>query len=145
MNLIKLSNFKNKHFLALVGNLVISGFSVLTIAVLYRVLTKSDVGTWFFFLTFIGLADSIRTGFLSTATVKFYAGTTLQRGKEVLGSVWYLAILLTGAMCLIDLLFFMGIGFIKNPQLVLVIKWFGITFFSSLFYQVACTGPSVVY
>ena len=137
MKLITLSNFKNKHFLALVGNLVISGFSVLTIAVLYRVLTKSDVGTWFFFLTFIGLADSIRTGFLSTATVKFYAGTTLERGKEVLGSVWYLAILLTGAMCLIDLLFFMGIGFIKNPQLILVIKWFGITFFSSLFYQVA--------
>ena len=107
MQLIKLSNFKNKHLLALVGNLVISGFSVLTIALLYRVLTKSDVGTWFFFLTFLGLAESIRTGFLSTATVKFYAGTTAERGKVVLGSVWYLALLLTVSICLFNAVFFL--------------------------------------
>ena len=135
MKLIKLSSFKNKHFLALVGNLVISGFSVLTIAVLYRVLTKSDIGTWFFFVTILGLADAIRSGFLTTATVKFYAGTTPERGKEVLGSVWYLAIALTAFMCLIDAVFFVGISFIKNAELVIAVKWFGITFISSLFYS----------
>ena len=131
------SKFKNKHFLALVGNLVISGFSVLSISLLYRVFTKSDIGTWFFFLTFLGLSESVRSGFLSTATVKFYSGTTPERGREVLGSIWYLALVLTGSICLIDVLFFLGIGFVKNEQLVLVIKWFGITLFSSLFYQVA--------
>ncbi len=135
MKLIKLSNFKNKHFLALVGNVVISGFSVLTIAVLYRGLTKSDIGTWFFFLTILGLADAIRNGFLTTATVKYYAGTTVERGAEVLGSVWYLAIALTVGMCLINAGFFIAIGWIKNPELIIAIKWFGITFVSSLFYS----------
>jgi len=133
---MNLSKFKNKHFLALVGNLVISGFGVLTISLLYRVLTKSDTGTWFFFLTFLGLADAVRNGFLTTATVKFYAGTDKERGATVLGSVWFLAIALTASLLLLDLFCFAGISFIKNAQLVVVIKWFGITFLSSLPYSV---------
>jgi len=130
------SKFKNKHFLALVGNLIISGFGVLTISLLYRVLTKADTGSWFFFLTVLGLADAIRNGFLTTATVKFYAGTTPERGANVLGSVWFLAAAVTAFALLIDLVFFGGINFITNPQLVIVIKWFGITFLSSLPYAV---------
>ncbi len=136
MKLPTLSNFKNKHFLALVGNVVISGFSVLTIAILFRVLTKSDIGDWFFFVTVLGLADAIRSGFLTTATVKFYAGTSAERGAEVLGSVWYLAIVLTAGMCLINGCFFIFIGLIKNPELTIAVKWFDITFVSSLFYSV---------
>lgn len=131
-----ISKLRNKHFLALVGNVVISGFSVLTIALLFRVLTKSDIGTWFFFVTILSLSDAIRGGFLSTATVKYYAGTTPERGAEVLGSVWYLAFALTGFMCLINAGFFLAINFITNAQLVVVVKWFGLTFFSSLFYSV---------
>ena len=80
---------------------------VLTIAILYRILTKSDTGIWFFFLTVLGLAEAIRTGFLTTATVKFYAGTSLETGKQVLGSVWYLAILLTAGLCFISLILFL--------------------------------------
>ena len=137
MKLFSISSLKNKHFLALVGNLVISGFSVLTIAILYRILTKSDTGIWFFFLTVLGLAEAIRTGFLTTATVKFYAGTSLETGKQVLGSVWYLAILLTAGLCFISLILFLSIGWIHNPELVIVIKWFAITFISSLFYNVS--------
>ena len=134
---MNVSKFKNKHFLALVGNLVISGFSVLTIFILYRILTKSDTGTWFFFLTFTGLADAIRGGFLTTATVKFYAGTKPERGDNVIGSVWFLAIAITAIMVLISLMFFVGLTFIENAQLVVVIKWFGITFLSSLPFSVA--------
>ena len=131
-----LNKFKNKHFLALMGNFVISGFSVLTISLLYRVLTKSDTGTWFLFLTFLGLADALRNGFLTTATVKFYAGTNKERGKTVLGSVWYLAIGITSIIGLIDIVFYLGLEYIKNKELILVIKWLGITFFSSLPYVV---------
>ena len=133
---MNLAQFKNKHFLALVGNLVISGFGVLTISLLFRVLTKSDTGTWFFFLTFLGLADAIRNGFLTTATVKFYAGTTAERGANVLGSVWFLAAAITGIMVAISLVCFMGMSLIHNAELIIVIKWFGITFLSSLPYSV---------
>ncbi len=133
---MNLAQFKNKHFLALLGNLVISGFGVLTISLLFRILTKSDTGTWFFFLTFLGLADAIRNGFLTTATVKFYAGTTPERGTNVLGSVWFLAAAITGIMLLINLGFFASMPFIHKTELTIVIKWFGITFLSSLPYSV---------
>jgi O-antigen/teichoic acid export membrane protein len=134
---MNLAQFKNKHFLALLGNLVISGFGVLTISLLFRVLTKSDTGTWFFFLTFLGLADAIRNGFLNTATVKFYAGATAERGTNVLGAVWFLAVAITGILVVINLGLFAGLPFIQNSQIIIVIKWFGITYISSLPYSVA--------
>jgi len=133
---MNLSKFKNKHFLALVGNLVISGFSVLTIALLYRVLSKNDMGIWFFFLTISGLADAIRNGFLTTATVKFYAGTTKERGNAVLGSVWYLAIALTLGIALLSFVVLAFRCFIHSEQLLIVLKWLGITFISSLPFSV---------
>lgn len=133
---MNLSKFKNKHFLALVGNLVISGFSVLTIALLYRVLPKNDMGIWFFFLTVSGLADAIRNGFLTTATVKFYAGTTNEKGIEVLGSVWYLAIALTLGIALLSFVVLAFSSFIHSEQLLVVLKWLGITFISSLPFSV---------
>ncbi len=134
---MNLDKFKNKHFLALLGNLVISGFSVITISLLYRVLTKADTGIWFFFLTFLGLADAFRNGFLTTATIKFYSGTAVEKGKIVLGSVWFLAIAITSLVGFIDLILYLGIGFIKNHELIIVVKWIGITFFSSLPYALS--------
>jgi O-antigen/teichoic acid export membrane protein len=133
---MNLSQLKNKHILALIGNLVISGFSVLTIALLYRVLSKNDMGIWFFFLTISGLADAIRNGFLTTATVKFYAGTTKERGKAVLGSVWYLAIALTLGIALLSFVVLAFSSFIHSEQLLIVLKWLGITFISSLPFSV---------
>lgn len=133
---MNLSKFRNKHFLALVGNLIISGFSVITISLLYRILTKSDAGTWFFFLTVVGLADAIRNGFLTTATVKFYAGTDKQRGAAVLGSVWFLAIGLTAIVAIINIILFAGMTFISKPELIETVQWFGITFISSLPFSV---------
>ena len=130
--MISLSKLRNKHFLALTGNMVISVLSVIMMSLLYRALTKSDVGTWFFFLTFTGLADSIRGGFLSTATIKFYAGTEYEKGEAVLGSVWFLATSLTLCILVLNCLAYLFSGHFSNPQIHLVIKWFGITFLSSL-------------
>ncbi|MBY0481529.1 MAG: oligosaccharide flippase family protein [Chitinophagaceae bacterium] len=132
--MIKLSSLKNKHFLALAGNLVISVFSVLMMSLLYRALSKTDVGTWFFFLGFSGLADALRHGLLSTATVKFYAGKSKESGLEVLGSIWFLAILLCIAMMVLNAVAWAFTGSFQNPQMVLVIKWFGLTFLSSMPY-----------
>ena len=98
----KVSGFKNKHFLALAGNLVISIFGVATMALLYRSMSKSDIGTWFLFLSFIGIADGIRSGFLSTGTVKFYSGVELDRGKKVLGSVWFIALSISLLLLLLN-------------------------------------------
>src|ERR1700743_2109958 len=132
MQLPGLSTLKNKHILALLGNFVISGFSFLTIGVLARTMTKDDLGVWFFFLLIYGLADAVRNGLLTTATVKFYAGTDPERSAEVLGAVWYLAIGLTGILTLINLAALPFLGSIQNKEVIVLIQWFGLTVLSSL-------------
>ena len=72
------SKLNNKHFLSLAGNGAMSVLAMITVAVLYRVLTVEEIGYWFFFQTVAILLDTFRTGFLQIALVKFYTGTNLQ-------------------------------------------------------------------
>ncbi len=134
--MISLAKLRNKHFLALAGNLVISVLSVVMMSLLYRALTRTDVGTWFFFLSFTGLAEAIRNGFLSTATVKYFAGTDRETGESVLGSVWTLATLLTLLFLAANGVAWLFLSHFTNPQMLLVVKWFGITLLSSLPYTI---------
>jgi O-antigen/teichoic acid export membrane protein len=136
MGKFNLSKLRNKHFLALAGNGVISVFGIGTMSLLYHSLSKQDVGKWFFFLTILSLLDAIRNGFLGTATVKFYAGTDEQRSKVVLGSVWFLACALTAAAMLLNGLAMLGLSYAHSEELVLAIKWVGITFLSTLPFSV---------
>ena len=137
MRILDTSLLRNKHFLALVGNGIISVFSVIMMSLIYRALDKVQVGSWFFFLTVYGLADAIRNGFLSTATVKFYCGTAPERAKEVLGSIWFLALAVTSLLGLINLCFFPFIGHFDNPSISATIHWFTPTLFSALPYTIS--------
>jgi len=125
-------NFKNKNILALSVNVIISVFSVVIMSLLFRAFSKSDAGTWFFFLSIQGLVEAFRTGFLNTATIKFYAGAEKERGESVLGSVWVIAIAITLLVALLSWLLLLFIPFIDNYQVLIVAKWLGITFISSL-------------
>ena len=136
MSMVCLSRFRNKHFLSLMGNGVISVFGLLLFGLLYRSFSKDDVGTWLFFLATQSLLDAVRNGFLGTATVKFYAGAPAGRASDVLGAVWYLAIGITGLMLLANAGAFAVLPFIGNFQLIITIKWIGITMLSSLPYSV---------
>jgi O-antigen/teichoic acid export membrane protein len=136
MRIPKLTIFKNKHLMALIGNLVIAVFNVVTMSLLLRTMTKVDVGSWFFFLSIYSLADALRNGFLSTGTIKFYAGVSKERADVVLGSVWFLAIGVSLALMLLNSLAMPFMGMIKSEQVILVIKWFGITVLSSVAFNV---------
>lgn len=136
MPLPKLSTLNNKHILALTGNFVIAGFSILTIALLAHNLSKPEMGIYFFFFLAYNLADAIRNGLLTTATVKFYSGAAADRATAVLGSVWYLALGLTLTMLLVNLLAVPALYFTSNPEVVVVIQWFGATVLSSLPFNV---------
>lgn len=125
-------NLKNKNFLALSVNIIISAFSVVIMSLLFRAFSKSDAGTWFFFLSIQGLVEAFRTGFLNTATIKFYAGSEKERGESVLGSVWVIAIIITLLVALLSWVLLLFIPFINNYQILIVAKWLGITFISSL-------------
>lgn len=128
----KLKILKNKNFLALSVNMIISIFSVIIMSLLFRSFSKTDAGTWFFFLSIQGLVDAFRTGFLNTATIKFYAGAEKKRAEAVLGSVWLIAIIITLIVVFLSGILYAFSSVINNDQLIVVAKWLGITFISSL-------------
>ena len=95
-----LDKLKNKHFLSLAGNGSMAVLAMLTVAILYRNLPVNEMGAWVFFQTVFVLLDTFRTGFLQVALIKFYSDTEAPRSTEVLGSVWYLALMITGILLL---------------------------------------------
>ena len=72
---------KNIHFQSLLGNGVMAILGMLTIAILYRGLSVKDIGIYIFFLTILNLVDTLRSGFLTTAFIKFYSGTNEDRAS----------------------------------------------------------------
>src|SRR5476651_1143986 len=90
-----------------------------------------------FFLAIYGFADAVRNGLLTTATVKFYAGTSPERSAEVLGSVWFLALSLSGLLALVNLAAIPFTGYIQNHEYVVLIQWFGLTVLSSVPFNLA--------
>ncbi len=122
----------NKHFLSLAGNGVMAGLAMLTLAILFRVLTKVDIGYWFFYQTLFVLLDTFRSGFLQMALISFYSGTEETTSKKVIGSIWYIAIIITFLFAGINLIVYPFSKFFNDPAIILTIKWFGITFLATL-------------
>lgn len=126
------SKLKNKHFLSLVSNGSMSVLSMVTVGILLRFMSKNDVGYWFFFQSVFVLLDTFRTGFLQVAMIKFYTGAEKIRADAVLGSVWFLSLLITSILIIINLFSIFFLPNIHNIGMVSVIKWFGITFLFTL-------------
>ncbi|MCW3123431.1 MAG: lipopolysaccharide biosynthesis protein [Flavipsychrobacter sp.] len=112
------------------GVQMVVGFA--TSFILFHYLTLAEAGTWYFMQSFVGLCEAARYGFLATATVKFYAGTAVKRAANVLGSVWVLAILLTSIVLVANAVALAYLPYTTNTELIVCIKWIGLTFLSSL-------------
>jgi O-antigen/teichoic acid export membrane protein len=134
MSFIKkiLSSFKNIHFQSLLGNGVMAIFGMLTIAILYRALSVEDIGVYVFFMTILGLIDTLRSGFLTTSFIKFYAGTEENRANEVAGSAWWLALVITGGSILLNVFTFFLSSFISNEGMILFLKYFSLISLATL-------------
>ncbi|MET0391844.1 MAG: oligosaccharide flippase family protein [Chitinophagaceae bacterium] len=131
-----LSKLKNKHFLSLMGNGIMSVFGLVTISLLYHSLSVTEIGIWVFFQSTILLIETFRSGFITTAFIKFYAGTEPERAREIMGSTWYIALAITVIFILLNIPGFFLLPYITNPGLQLFIKWFSITYI--------CTLPSFI-
>ena len=107
-------------------------FGMLTIAILYRALSVEDIGVYVFFMTILGLIDTLRSGFLTTSFIKFYAGTSESRGNEVAGSAWWLALAITGGSILLNVLTFFLSSYISNEGMILFLKYFSLISLATL-------------
>jgi O-antigen/teichoic acid export membrane protein len=132
MNINLLQKLKNKHFLSLAGNGIMSVLGMLNMIILYRALSVANIGMWVFFLSILLLVDTFRSGFLTTAFIKFYAGAPEARRAEVIGSAWFVAGCITGILLLLNVLAYPFISYIENPSLAFFAEWFGIIYVASL-------------
>jgi O-antigen/teichoic acid export membrane protein len=123
-----ISVIKNKYFLSLSGNVIMSGLGMFTMAVIYRSLPMQDVGIWILFQTTLLLIDTFRSGFLTTAFIKFYAGATPERMAEVAGSAWFIGLCITGLLFIADIPFLFFLKDIHDDGYVLFFKWASLCF-----------------
>lgn len=131
-----LSYTKNKHFLSLAGNGVMAVFGLVIAAVLYRALPLHELGIWVFFQSTLLLIETFRSGFLTTAFIKFYAGATPQRANQILGATWYIGLVITGIFIALNIPAYFFLDKIGDEGLMFFSKWFAITYI--------CTLPSFI-
>lgn len=127
-----INKLSNIYFLSLASSAIVSFLGMVTYAVLSRSLTLESLGLWVFFMAVIGMLDTIRSGFIVTAFIKFFSGTTAARAQEVCGSVWYIALVLTIIVVIINIPFWFLTDYIDNIGLKLSIKWFSLYFIFTL-------------
>lgn len=120
------------HFVSLMGNGIMSVFLMIFTAILYRYLSITDIGIWIFFQTGLSFLDTFRNGFLTTAFIKFYAGSSKERGQEIIGSTWYIASAITAFFLVLNVLAFIAVPYISEPSLNYFIKYFSINLVCSL-------------
>ncbi len=132
-----IKKLKNKHFLSLAGNGAMSALSMVTYAILYRILPEGDMGNWVFFQFIFALLDAMRTGFLQTALVKFYSGSSAERKIAIAGSTWYIAIIITALFALLNVPLFLFRNMITDSGVHLFVQWYGISFLCTLPFNVA--------
>jgi O-antigen/teichoic acid export membrane protein len=119
---------KNKYFLSLSGNVIMSGLGMLTMAIIYRSLPINDVGVWVLFQSTLLLVDTIRSGFLTTAFIKFYAGSTPERAAEVAGSAWIIGIIITSLLVIVTIPALFFLKYIHDEGYHLFFQWAGLCF-----------------
>lgn len=83
---------------------------------------------WILFTSILGLLDSIRAGFITTAFIRSYSGATIERAAEIMGSTWLIAILVTGLFIALNTIALVLPISIHNASLNIFFRWFSITF-----------------
>jgi O-antigen/teichoic acid export membrane protein len=123
---------RNKYILSLAGNVIMSGLGLITMTLIYRALSRNEAGTWVFFQSILLLIDTFRSGFLTTAFIKFYSGADKERSAEVAGSAWFLGLCVTGILVLVSFASYPFLGSIKDEGLQMFFKYSGIYYAISL-------------
>ncbi|MEO5910864.1 MAG: oligosaccharide flippase family protein, partial [Pelobium sp.] len=124
--------FSNTHLLSLSANVIVVILGILSYVLLCRILTLRERGVWLFFQSLFALADSIRSGFLSTGFIKFYAGVEKKRATEVAGSTWIISIAITLIFCMVSGASYFTTDFIEDEGISYFLKWLGVLAIVSL-------------
>lgn len=135
----------NQHFLSLAGNLTVSAMSIVSVSLLFRALPVQEIGVWIYFMAAVGLADSFRSGFLTTAFIRARSGATPARTAEVTGSAWIIALAITGLLVVLNLGAWLLFDNSPDESLVLLLRWFGVVLVVTLpYFMASCVMQSEI-
>ncbi|MBF9236502.1 oligosaccharide flippase family protein [Hymenobacter sp. BT683] len=135
----------NQQFMSLVGNLTVSAMSIISVSLLFRALPAREIGLWVVFMTAVGLADSFRAGFLTTAFIRARSGATPARAAEVTGSAWAIALAISGLLGLLNLGGWLVFGHSADAATALLLRWFGVVVVATLpYFMAACVMQSAM-
>src|SRR5258708_861280 len=126
MSLFKklLALFKNIHFQSLLGNGITAVFGLVILSILYRTLPIAETGKYALFMVTYSFIDTFRSGFLTSAFVKFYAGTRLAIANNITGSTWCLNLIVTGFLCLSSVIVSLFAAYITDISVLFFLKYF---------------------
>lgn len=127
-----LNIIRNKHFLSLAGNIIMSGLGLVTMTLIYRALSLTQAGTWVFFLSNLLFVDTFRSGFLTTAFIKFFAGSSEERSAEVAGSAWFVGAVISGILAIVSICSYPFLHLIKDEGFRLFFQFSGLYYIISL-------------
>ena len=127
-----LSLFKNIHIQSLIGNAVMAVVGIGTMAILYRALPVDQMGEYLFFIVVFTLIDSVKSGILTGSFLKFYSGTAKDRAREVAGSAWVLALIISVALMGANVITFFVAPFVKGEGTIILLKYFSLVMLTTL-------------
>ena len=127
-----LSSFKNKHLQSLIGTGFNAVIGMVIFAILYRALSKQDIGYYIVFTVVLNLIDTLKAGFVTNAFINFFSGVDEDRANDVSGSSWVLAIIITLILVAANGICYFLIPYVTNQSVVLVFTYFAIVSVSTL-------------
>lgn len=128
---------KNIHFQSLLGNGITAVFGLVILSILYHTLPIAETGKYALFMVTYGFVDTFRSGFLTSAFIKFYSGTQKVLADKIAGSAWCLNLIVTGVLCLLSVVVSLFSVYIKDESWLFFLKYFLWLFIAGLPFYMA--------
>lgn len=93
--------FHSNESLSLISNLMVAAFGFLGFMFLARTFTKDVFGEWLLYLITAGLIEMLRFAITKVSIIRFLSGSEGEERKQLIGSNWFLGLLLTLILILI--------------------------------------------
>jgi len=109
-----------------------SGLGLITSSLILHSLSLDNAGLWGLFLSNLLFVDTIRSGFLTTAFIKFFAGSNEQRSAEVAGAAWFWGAVISGVLAVISICSYPFLYLIKDEGFRIFFQFSGLYYIISL-------------
>ena len=123
----------NRHTLSLAGNGTSAVMGFVSLALVARLLDKSDMGSWFIFLTAFTFVDMLRSGIIHTSLIRFAASSDAKQFGVVAGSGWSITLITTAIISVATLAAHFSFGnTIQNHGFRLFLQWYWLAGFTTI-------------